>query len=48
MYYPTWVDISMLIGSFGLFFTFFLLFIRFLPMVAIAEVKGVMKKNAEG
>jgi molybdopterin-containing oxidoreductase family membrane subunit len=48
MYYPTWVDISMLIGSFGLFFTLFLLFIRFLPMVAMAEVKGVMGgKHAE-
>ena len=28
-----------LIGSFGLFFTLFLLFCRYLPMVAIAEVK---------
>jgi len=26
-------------GSFGLFFTLFLLFCRYLPMVAIAEVK---------
>ncbi|MAE62154.1 MAG: hydrogenase [Planctomycetaceae bacterium] len=40
----TWVDIAMLIGSFGLFFTFFLLFLRFLPVVAMAEVKGVMPK----
>ena len=39
---PTWVDIGMLVGSFGLFFTLFLLFLRFVPMVAIAEVKGVM------
>jgi molybdopterin-containing oxidoreductase family membrane subunit len=39
---PTWVDIGMLVGSFGLFFTFFLLFVRYLPMVAMAEVKGVM------
>jgi molybdopterin-containing oxidoreductase family membrane subunit len=31
-----------LIGSFGLFFTLFLLFIRFLPAIAIAEVKSVM------
>ncbi len=38
----TWVDICMLIGSFGLFFTLFFLFIRFLPVVAIAEVKAVM------
>ena len=31
-----------LAGSFGLFFTLFLLFCRFLPMVAMAEVKAVM------
>ncbi len=41
-YDPTWVDIWMLIGSFGLFMTLFLLFIRFLPVIAISEVKGVM------
>ncbi|HWV37962.1 MAG TPA: NrfD/PsrC family molybdoenzyme membrane anchor subunit [Vulgatibacter sp.] len=39
---PTIWDIAMFIGSFGLFFTLFLLFIRFLPMIAISEVKGVM------
>ena len=39
---PTWIDIGMLVGSFGLFFTLFLLFLRFLPIVAISEVKGVM------
>ena len=31
-----------LIGSFGLFMTLFLLFIRYLPVIAIAEVKAVM------
>jgi molybdopterin-containing oxidoreductase family membrane subunit len=39
---PTTIDIAMLAGSFGLFFTLFLLFCRFLPVVAIAEVKTVM------
>ncbi len=39
---PTWVDIWMFVGSFGLFFTNFLLFLKFLPIVAIAEVKTVM------
>ena len=39
---PTWVDILMLIGSFGLFTTLFLLFCRYLPTVAMAEVKNVM------
>lgn len=38
---PTWVDVMTYVGTFGLFFTFFLLFIRFLPLIAIAEVKGV-------
>ena len=38
---PTWVDICTYLGTFGLFFTFFLLFVRFLPLIAIAEVKGV-------
>jgi len=42
LFKPTWVDIGMLVGSFGLFFTFFLLFCKFLPVLAMAEVKTVM------
>lgn len=42
MFVPTWVDILTLAGSFGLFFTLFLLFCRFLPVVAMAEVKSIM------
>ncbi len=42
MYIPTWVDLGMFAGSFGLFFTMFLLFCRFLPIVAMAELKTVM------
>jgi molybdopterin-containing oxidoreductase family membrane subunit len=41
-YSPTIFDIGLLIGSFGLFFSLFLLFIRFLPMISMAEVKGVL------
>ena len=41
-YRPTLIDIGTYVGTFGLFFTGFLLFLRFLPMVAMAEVKGVM------
>jgi Ni/Fe-hydrogenase subunit HybB-like protein len=37
---PTLLDFTTLIGSFGLFFTLFLLFCRYLPQVAISEVKG--------
>ncbi len=39
---PTIIDISTFVGTFGLFFFMFLLFIRFLPAIAIGEVKGVM------
>ncbi|MCG3173496.1 MAG: hypothetical protein GMKNLPBB_01693 [Myxococcota bacterium] len=39
---PTIWDILTFAGSFGLFFTMFALFLRFVPMVAIAEVKSVL------
>jgi len=49
MFSPTWVEVATFVGSFGLFFTLFFLFIRFLPAIAISEVKSVMnfarKKN---
>ncbi|MCB0416161.1 MAG: polysulfide reductase NrfD [Bdellovibrionaceae bacterium] len=41
-YAPTWVEKATFLGTFGLFFTCFLLFLRFLPMIAISEVKGVL------
>jgi molybdopterin-containing oxidoreductase family membrane subunit len=49
-YTPTLIEIATLLGSFGLFFTCFLLFCRFLPMIAMAEVKGVVNyaRPAEG
>ncbi len=41
-YSPTVYDVGIYIGSIGLFFTLFLLFLRFMPMVAMSEVKGVL------
>ena len=41
-YSPTIWDVTTFLGSFGLFFTMFCLFVRFLPFVALAEVKTVM------
>jgi molybdopterin-containing oxidoreductase family membrane subunit len=41
-YSPTFVDVLTFVGTFGLFFTLVLLFIRYLPIVAMAEVKTVM------
>jgi Ni/Fe-hydrogenase subunit HybB-like protein len=42
-YAPSRVEVATLLGSFGLFFTLFLLFCRFIPVIAVAEVKGVLK-----
>jgi molybdopterin-containing oxidoreductase family membrane subunit len=39
MYYPTWVDFSLLFGTICFFGTLFLLFLKFLPAVAVSEVK---------
>ncbi|MCH9031563.1 MAG: polysulfide reductase NrfD [candidate division Zixibacteria bacterium] len=39
---PTIFDLGILFGSFGLFLTMFLLFAKFLPIVAMSEVKGVL------
>jgi Ni/Fe-hydrogenase subunit HybB-like protein len=41
-YKPTIFDVGTFVGSFGLFLTLFLLFLRFLPMIAMSEVKGVL------
>jgi Ni/Fe-hydrogenase subunit HybB-like protein len=41
-YAPTWVDYSILAGSFGWFFMWFLLFIKQLPVLALAEIKEIV------
>jgi Ni/Fe-hydrogenase subunit HybB-like protein len=46
-YTPTIIEIVTFAGTFGLFFTAFLLFCRFLPMIAMAEVKGVLHRPEE-
>jgi molybdopterin-containing oxidoreductase family membrane subunit len=42
-YVPTWFDWGITLGSFGWFFIWFLLFCRILPVIAMAEIKGVME-----
>ncbi|MGO1242488.1 MAG: NrfD/PsrC family molybdoenzyme membrane anchor subunit [Sphingobacterium sp.] len=46
MFTPTWVEVGIFVGSIGLFFTLFLLFLRFLPGIAIAEVKLLLKSSS--
>ncbi len=45
MFHPTPTDIALFVGTIGLFLWLFLVFIRFLPMIAIAEVKGVLQES---
>ena len=47
MYKPTIVEIGLFLGTLGLFFTAFFLFIRVFPVIAIAEVKAVLKSSGE-
>jgi molybdopterin-containing oxidoreductase family membrane subunit len=40
-YSPSWVEQWTFIGTFGIFLSLFLLFMRFLPMIAMSEIKIV-------
>jgi Ni/Fe-hydrogenase subunit HybB-like protein len=46
-YSPTIWEIGFYLGTFGLFFTCFFLFAKYFPVIAIAEIKGVLKKGGE-
>jgi molybdopterin-containing oxidoreductase family membrane subunit len=47
MYSPTIVEVGLFIFTLGVFFTLFLLFIRVFPVIAIAEIKSVLKSSGE-
>ncbi len=46
-YVPTWVEIGIYLGTFGLFFTCYLIFVRVAPVVAIAEIKSILKSSGD-
>jgi len=43
LYSPTWVEIGIFVGTMGLFFTCYLIFARVAPVVAVAEIKHILK-----
>jgi Ni/Fe-hydrogenase subunit HybB-like protein len=47
IYYPTRWDWATYVGTIGLFFTLFYLFLRFLPMISIVEVRGLVHETSE-
>jgi Ni/Fe-hydrogenase subunit HybB-like protein len=46
-YSPTIYEIGFYMGTFGLFFTCFFLFAKFFPVIAIAEIKHILKRSGE-
>jgi molybdopterin-containing oxidoreductase family membrane subunit len=42
MYYPTVWDWATYLGTIGLFLTFIFLFVRFLPAIAVSEMKELV------
>jgi molybdopterin-containing oxidoreductase family membrane subunit len=46
-YSPSIYEIGFYMGTFGLFFTCFFLFAKFFPVIAIAEIKHILKKSGE-
>jgi len=46
-YSPTLVELLIFVGTMGLFMTLFLLFCKFFPVIAIAEVKSILKSQGD-
>jgi len=46
MYYPTVWDVATLLGSIGLFCTLFYLFVRYFPVIAVSELRELVKEKA--
>jgi len=47
MFHPTFVDIGIFVGTIGIFFTLFLLYSRVFPVLALNELKTILKSSGE-
>lgn len=47
MFHPTFVDLGIFIGTIGIFFTLFLIFSRTFPVIALSELKTILKSTSE-
>lgn len=45
MYSPTFIEVGIFVGTIGLFFTCFLIFSRVFPVIALNELKAILKKT---
>lgn len=46
-YSPSIWEIGFYLGTFGLFFTLYFLFAKFFPVIAVAEIKHILKTSGE-
>jgi molybdopterin-containing oxidoreductase family membrane subunit len=46
-YTPSWPEVGFYLGSFGLFFTCYFLFAKYFPVIAIAEIKFILKTSGQ-
>ncbi|HSZ87642.1 MAG TPA: NrfD/PsrC family molybdoenzyme membrane anchor subunit [Puia sp.] len=46
-YSPSIYELGFYLGTFGLFFTCYFLFSKFFPVIALAEIKHILKKSGE-
>jgi molybdopterin-containing oxidoreductase family membrane subunit len=46
-YRPTIWEVGFYLGTFGLFFTCYFLFSKFFPVIAIAEIKHILKRSGD-
>jgi len=46
-YRPSIWEVGFYMGTFGLFFTCYFLFSKYFPVIAIAEIKHILKKNGD-
>jgi Ni/Fe-hydrogenase subunit HybB-like protein len=46
-YSPTWPEVGFYLGTFGLFFTCYFLFAKYFPVIAVSEIKFILKTSGE-
>ena len=46
-YRPTIWEVGFYLGTFGLFFTCYFLFAKFFPVIAVAEIKHILKRSGD-
>jgi molybdopterin-containing oxidoreductase family membrane subunit len=46
-YRPSIWEVGFYLGTFGLFFTCYFLFSKFFPIIAVAEIKHILKRSGD-